>query len=264
MARPFSHASWRELLAAPAPGSHLVQIYDNDEFLVRAVGHFAAEGLRRGEVVALTGTAAHVKDIRRALTSLDIDTQAAEQREQLMVVSDAEAAAQAILKDGLPDAELFHDLTTPVIEKAKADARYSGMRWWGELSNIYYRRGDMRAVLLDEDAGDEAVRRHGIALLCTLEYDRFDASGYDTLHGVCCRHSHVIPADDYVRHRLAVNRAVEEVLGRIEGPLLRSLLAWTPPRCDLPSSQALLFWIRENLPDQFERVLSRARELQHA
>ena len=27
---------------------------------------------------------------------------------------------------------------------------------------------------------------------------------------MCCKHSHVIPAEDYVRYRLAVNRAIAE------------------------------------------------------
>lgn len=255
------HASWHELLAEPGRGAHMVQIYDNDEFLVRAVGHFAAEGFRSGEVVALTGTAEHVRAIRGALAALDIDTEAAEKREQL-VVTDAEDAANAILKDGLPDADLFAGLTTPIIEKAQSDPRYSGIRWWGEISNVFYRRGDTAAVLLDEEAGDAAVRRHGIALLCTLQYDRFDPTDYETLQGVCCRHTHVIPADNYASYRLAVNRAIEEVLGRIEGALLRSLLSWAGPGADVSSPQALLFWVRETLPQHFERVLSRARELQ--
>jgi hypothetical protein len=38
------HASWQELLASPAPGTHILQIYDNDEFLASAVAFFAAEG----------------------------------------------------------------------------------------------------------------------------------------------------------------------------------------------------------------------------
>jgi hypothetical protein len=59
-----------------------------------------------------------------------------------------------------------------------------------------------------------------------------------------------------VRHRLAVNRAIAEVLGEIRGPLLQSLLSWKGLGCDLPSSQAQLFWVRETLPERFEEVLS--------
>jgi hypothetical protein len=76
---------------------------------------------------------------------------------------------------------------------------------------------------------------------------------------MCCAHTHVIPAEDYVRHRLAVNRAIAEIIGEIEGPLLQSLLSWNGLSCDLPTSQALLFWVRETLPEQFPPVLARAK-----
>ena len=37
------------------------------------------------------------------------------------------------------------------------------------------------------------------------------------------------------------------------------LLSWKGLGCDLPSSQALLFWIREAMPEQFQAVLSRVK-----
>jgi hypothetical protein len=65
-----------------------------------------------------------------------------------------------------------------------------------------------------------------------------------------------------VRHRLAVNRAIAEVVGEIKGPLLQSLLSWKGLTCELPSSQALLFWIRESMPERLQDVLARARAYQ--
>ena len=76
---------------------------------------------------------------------------------------------------------------------------------------------------------------------------------------MCAQHSHAIPTADYVRHRLAVNRAVAEVIGDIKGPLLQSLLSWKGLGCDLPSSQALLFWLCEAMPEKFREVLSRTK-----
>lgn len=93
--------------------------------------------------------------------------------------------------------------------------------------------------------------------------NRFDPAGYEgLLKDLCSRHSHFIPAEDYVRHRLAVNRAIAEVVGEIKGPLLQSLLSWKGLTCELPSSQAILFWIRDTLPEHFRDVLSRARAYQ--
>jgi hypothetical protein len=131
------------------------------------------------------------------------------------------------------------------------------------MSNVMHQHGDTRGALLAEDLADAAAKKHGIGILCSYLCDRFEPLGYDgLLPDLCRRHSHAIPAEDYVRHRLAVNRAVAEVLGDIRGPLLQSLLSWQGLACDLPSSQALLFWIREALPERFCEVLMRAKAYQ--
>lgn len=236
------HASWQQLLEAPLPASHIVQLYDSDDFLTRAVAYFAAEGLRRGEAVLLTGTQPHLDGIRRALSSLGVEADATAGSGQL-ALSDADRG-----------------IDTTLVARLSADARFSGVRWWGELSNLARLRGNRRAAAAMENLGDELAKRHGIRLFCSYLFDRFDRKGYDAdLGGICARHSHVIPAADYVRHRLAVNRAIAEVIGEIRGPLLQSLLSWRGLVCDLPSSQALLFWVRDALPEYFDAVLSRAR-----
>ena len=66
-----------------------------------------------------------------------------------------------------------------------------------------------------------------------------------------------------MRHRLAVNRALAEVVGEIKGPLLQSLLSWKGLTCDLSSSQAILFWVRDAMPEHFHDVLARAKAYQH-
>jgi hypothetical protein len=167
---------------------------------------------------------------------------------------------EALLRDGMPNAARFEAISAAAVEKARGVGRFSGLRWWGETSNFLLQQGEPRAALALEDLGTAAARKHGAAMLCSFLFDRFDPHGYDgILRDTCCKHSHVIPAEDYVRYRLAVNRAIAEILGEIKGPLLQSLLSWQGMACDLPSSQALLFWIRETLPDQFHSVLARVK-----
>jgi hypothetical protein len=253
------HASWQELLASPAAAHHIVQIFDNDDFLAAAVALFAAEGLRRGEAVRLTGSAAHLQGVRRALDSAGADTEAALRREQLVLV-DVQDALRALCEGGRLDPARFSAVAGDGLRKAHADARFSGMRWWGEISNVMHQHGNTRDALAAEELADQLRRQHGVRILCSYHLDKFDPAGYDgILKEVCCRHSHVIPAQDYVRHRLAVNRAIAEVVGEIRGPLLQSLLTWQGLGCNLPSSQALLFWIREAMPEQFQAVLSRVK-----
>lgn len=244
-------------MGAPAAGSHLLQIYDNEEFLAAAAGLFAAEGLARGEAVVLNGTDDNVCRVRAALRSRDVDVDAAFARGQIVVVP-VPARVEEILWDGPMDERRFEELTAGSVAKLAADPRFGGIRWWGETSSCFYQRGHEKAALACEELGNVAARKYAMALLCSFLCDRFDAALYHgVLRRMCQRHTHLIPANDYVRHRLAVNRAIAEVLGEIRGPLLQSLLSWTHSGCELPSSEAVLFWLRDTLPDHLHPVLAR-------
>jgi hypothetical protein len=238
--------SWKDLLASPARASHILQLYDSQDFLANAVAHFAAEGLTRGEAVLLTGTKEHLGDIRRELRLADVDADAAVRSGQL-TLSDVHESLAAVVPQG-------------TLEQALGDPRFGGVRWWGEISNTLYHRGEREACLRAEKLGDAAAKKYGATLFCSFLCDKYDARGYDRgLKDMCCVHSHVIPAEDYVRHRLAVNYAIADVIGELKGSLLQSLASWEGVTCSLPSSQALLFWLRETLPERFEAVLKRAR-----
>jgi hypothetical protein len=256
------HASWQELLAAPPPASHVVQICDSSDFLVAGVTLFATEGLRAGQAVLLFGTQAHLLAVHRALAAAGADPDAALRAGQLSV-SDAHEAVAAVMVDGRLDPARVDAVAGGTLRKLKADARFTGVRWWGEVSNLMHAQGDTQAALAAEALADALTKRLGARLLCSYCLDKFDADAYDgVLKDVCAQHSHAIPTADYVRHRLAVNRAVAEVIGDIKGPLLQSLLSWKGLGCDLPSSQALLFWLREAMPEKFRDVLSRAKAYQ--
>lgn len=236
-----------------------MQIYDGDDFLAAGVGLFAAEGLSRGEAVLLIGTQQHLRALRDALAARGVDVDSAVTRGQLRL-SDVHEGIAAVMVEGMPERARFQAVAGAALAKAGSDPRYSGVRWWGEMSQQLHQAGNDRAALAAEELAAALARAHGCTILCSYCLDRFDARAYDgMLRDVCACHSHVIPAEDYVRHRLAVNRAVAEVIGEIKGALLQSLLSWKGLGCELPSSQALLFWVRDAMPERFQDVLVRAR-----
>jgi hypothetical protein len=238
-----SSSSWKAVLASPPRASHILQLYGSNDFLTAAVAHFAAEGVRNREAVLLTGTKAHLATIDRELAWMGVRAE-----EGQLVRDDAHQALERVVPHR-------------AFEDALADPRFTGVRWWGEITNILCQRGDHAAGLAAEREGDEAARKYGATIFCSYMSDRFDPRAYDdTLMSLCCLHSHVIPADDYALHRQAVNRAVADVVGDIRGTLLQSLNSWKGLACDLPSSQAILFWLRESLPEKFDAVLERARD----
>lgn len=254
-----AHTSWRELLCAPPPAAHVLQLYDNDPFLTRAVAYFAAEGLGNGEAVLLTGTPAHLEAIRAELGAAGVDATAALRNGQL-VEGDVHEQIGRVMRARSLDADRFRSASARAMEPLLADTRFAGVRWWGEITTTLIAHGEREAGLAAERLADVTAKRYGARVLCSCPCDRYDAQAYgEALCELCSVHSHVIPAEDYVRHRLAVNRAIAEVIGELRGSVLQSLASWRGLGCSLPSSQALLFWLRDAMPERFEAVLERAR-----
>ncbi len=124
-------SSWKELLAFPPRASHVVQIYDHQDFLATAVGHYAAEGLARGEAVVLLGTQDHLAGVRRWLARRAIDVDAATQSGQLSL-QDVHAALAAMCPGGALDPDIYDLIVERGLERAACDARFTGLRLWGE------------------------------------------------------------------------------------------------------------------------------------
>ncbi|MEA3195425.1 MAG: hypothetical protein QOD26_3758 [Betaproteobacteria bacterium] len=257
-----SATSWRGLLADPGENGHIVQLYQDDEFYGEAICHFTAEGIARGESVILVATQPHWKNISGRLRSKGFNLDQLFRQGQLTLL-DAEQTLPKFMLAGLPDGDIFKPLAKQTIARARAGGKYPRVRWWGEMVNNLYVDGNPAGSHRLEEFFDEVAHEENIAIFCSFFMDKFDPKVYDQAFGnVCCTHSHVIPADDYAHHRLTVNRAIADVVGNVRGPLLKSLVSWQNKGALMPSSQALLLWIRDKMPEHFAPVLARARELE--
>jgi hypothetical protein len=254
--------SWRKLLSEPGENGHIVQLYQDEEFYGEAISHFAAEGLTRGESIILVATKPHWQNISGRLRGKGFDPEALFRQGQLTLL-DADETLPKFMLGNLPDGDIFKPLAIQTIARARAGGKFRRVRWWGEMVNCLYVDGNVRGSNRLEEYFDEVAHEENIAIFCSFLMDKFDPKIYDEAFGnVCSTHSHVIPVDDYAHHRITVNRAVAEVVGDIKGTLLQSLISWQKSPSLMPSSQALLLWVREHLPQHFEPVLARARELE--
>jgi len=251
---------WKELLANPGLRGHIVQLYQDDEFLGEAVSHFAAEGLVRRESIIIVATASHWDDISRRLHHKGFDIADLVRRGQLTVL-DADETLPKFLVDSMPDARTFKDLAQTTIKKARAGNYYPRVRWWGEMVNVLYVNGNGRGSNRLEELFDEVAHEESIAIFCSFLMDKFDRNVYDgPLQNVCRTHAHLIPTENYDRHREYVDRAAADVFGGLDKSLLRSVFStqWTGP--EMPSSQAFLLCLKEAMPDMADRVLALARQ----
>jgi hypothetical protein len=256
---------WDGLLADAGPRDHIVQLYQDQQFLNRAVCRFAAGAIANGEGVILVPTAAHWEAFRPRLEAEGVDVNAAQGRGQLTVV-DADELLPRFMKDAMPDAPVFLGLAANVIASAQGEGRYPRVRWWGEMVNVLWEQGNVAASMNLEDQFDRLAKQHEIAIFCSFVMDNFDNEVHSRLlPRLGQNHSHLIPVQDYARLERAVGDALRQTVGADDARVIeQQLLAGFTPAFKMPRSQALLLALRESLPDVAESVLARSRALYHA
>ena len=253
---------WSRLLADAAPRDHIVQLYQDQDFLNRAVCRFAAAALANGEAVILVPTLAHWNAFRPRLEAEGVDVEAVQGRGQLTVV-DADELLPRFMREAMPDAPVFLGLAADVIARARGAGRYPKVRWWGEMVNVLWERGDVAASMTLEDLFDQLAHGHDIAIFCSFLMDNFNGDVHARmLPRLGENHSHLIPVEDYARLERAVADALRETVGPDEAPVLEGqLLSRYPAPFHMPRPQALLLALRQVLPLVADAVLQRSRTL---
>jgi hypothetical protein len=253
---------WDGIVADAAPSDHIVQLYQDESFLSRAVCRFAGAALANGEGLILVPTLAHWNLFRPRLEAEGVDVEAARERGQLTVV-DADAFLPRFMRDAMPDSPLFLGLAADVISQARAGGRYPKVRWWGEMVNVLWERGNVAASMSLEDLFDQLGRSQDVALFCSFLMDNFNGDVHaHMLPRLGTNHSHLVPVEDYARLERAVAEALQEIVGAEEAQVLDGrLLAEYQQPFAMPRAQALLLALRQVLPAVANPVLERSREL---
>jgi hypothetical protein len=253
---------WDQVVADAAPCDHIVQLYQDEDFLNRAVCRFAGAALANGEGIILVPTLTHWNGIRPRLEAEGVDVEAARERGQLTVV-DADEFLPRFIQHAMPDSPVFLGLAADVIGQSRAGSRYPKVRWWGEMVNVLWERGDVAASMALEDLFDQLGKKHEVALFCSFLMDNFNGEVHTRmLPRLGTNHSHLIPVEDYSRLERAVADALRETVGPAEARFLETrLLSECPPPFEMPRAQALLLALRQVLPTVADPVLQRSRTL---
>jgi DcmR-like sensory protein len=253
---------WDRLVADARPHDHIVQLYQDQEFLNRAVCRFAGAALANGEGLILVPTLTHWNAFRPRLEAEGVDVDAARERGQLTVV-DADGFLPRFMREGMPDSPVFLGLAAEVIGQSRDGDRYPKVRWWGEMVGVLWEQGNVAASLHLEDLFDQLGRKHDVALFCSFLMDNFDGEVHThMLPRLGTSHSHLIPVEDYARLERAVVHALQETVGGEEARVLESrLLSDYEQPLEMPRGQALLLALRQVLPTVAAPVMQRSREL---
>src|SRR2546425_423688 len=199
-------------LARPAAGDHIVQFYEDEQFLFDAVAHFTGAGLAAGEPVLIVATKPHRMAFAQVLrhNGCRIEDAVAS---GLLTMLDAHEMLLRFMVGNELDAERFYSVLGAVIQSSRQGRSRARVRVFGEMVDLLWRGGNRAAAILLEELWNELARLHSFTLLCAYSMGNFYMPGDGELFDkVCSRHSHVIPGNE----RIALRSLEHEVQQRKE------------------------------------------------
>ncbi len=251
--------SCAELLDNVDPEEHLVQLYGKDDrLLTRNITRFLSEGLRRGDGLITIATAEHSGSVARQLRQEPGYPKAV--LEGRLVFLDAQATLDRLLIGGQPDRDLFERVVGDALKGVQERAGHTGIRAYGEMVGLLWKAGQREAAIRLEGYWNSLLRSSNISLFCAYPIDIFAEEFHSAnVDAVLCAHTHMVPIDDELE--LALGRAMDEVLGE-RVAALRALIKANhrPSWGEVPRSESIILWLRNNLPGSASQIVSLARQ----
>ena len=164
--------AWGDLLVHPREGDHLVELYGNDDRLLAThVGRYLAAGLRRLDGLVVIATPAHAKAITRYLADTEpVGAPEAERVGRLRYL-DAATTLSRLLKDGRPDATLFHSVVSEPLREARRRSGSGQVRAFGEMVGLLWTEGRHADAATLEGFWNAALLESGCSLYCAYPID---------------------------------------------------------------------------------------------
>jgi hypothetical protein len=253
---------WQRALDWAQPERHFVQFYRSDEPLLnRTVGRFFWDGLLRGDTLVAIATPERRECLVNQLVRLGADVASAIEERQLVLIDGEELLAEFMV-NGQPDWERFQSSIANVLGRLRPSDPDAVIRAYGEMVGILWQAGNRAAAIRLEEHWNRLLHRGGVLLFCGYPIDILDNDDHcDDLEAVLCNHTHVMPAAADNSLHLAVNRAMDELLGT-EADAVRGRIEAQSAATEtvVPAAEGSILWLVKNLPKEAAAILDRARK----
>lgn len=253
---------WEKLLERPEPYGHLIQLYgDEDLSAPRSASRYLMNGLRNRDGLLVIADDPNGKAIRRQLELDGMDVEAAIRDNQISFAG-ARDTLSLFMRDGQPDWKLFESALGTAMGHVRSKLVGSGLRIYSDIAGILWNSGQFAAANRVEQFLNKFLGRSSFSLFCGYGIDIF-GKDFNIAHvdALLCAHTHLLPGVDG-QLEPALSLAMDQILGS-KAQDLKSLIKanFHPSWAVIPSGEATVLWLRNNLPEHADRIISRAREL---
>ena len=175
---------WGEI----APCQHIVQLYEDDGVFLDTLWGFVGGGLRVGDGVIVIATAELVKALEARLSSF-LDLRLRKSQDQYIPL-EAEPTLSRFMRNGWPDEELFGELVSDLLTRARGDGRH--VRAFGEMVALLWARGEQGATVRLEHLWHQFCQAQSFSLLCSYPRAGFTKDASASLRAICQAHSSLL------------------------------------------------------------------------
>src|SRR6185295_6442812 len=142
--------SRQDVLPHPGACDHLVQFCGDEATLARSVGTYLREGADAGERMIVIATADHVRLFTENLQQSGVDASALLRDGRLQML-DAAQTLSRIMVGSEPDRSRFDEIVGNLVRSTREAARPAGLRAYGEMVNLLWKGGNLRAAIKLEE-----------------------------------------------------------------------------------------------------------------
>jgi hypothetical protein len=175
---------WGEI----APCDHFVQLYEENDIFLEALEGFVSGGIHSGDSVIVIATPTNRKALDNRLKAQGLDLMAVVAQDQYITLDAEETLSKFIVK-GWPDDELFTEVVTGLITRARGNGRR--VRAFGEMVAILWARGDTAATVRLEYLWENLCQKEGFSLFCAYPKAGFTQNKRAAISAICATHTKV-------------------------------------------------------------------------
>ena len=183
-----SHLSpvfWGEI----APCQHIAQFYEHDGVLIDTLSAFVHGGIKAGESVIVIATQPHIEALDLRLNHTGVHVAMSRLTDQYITMVAEEALEKFMVKQW-PDDQLFFNLVTELIERARSSGR--PVRAFGEMVALLWERGNTAATIRLECLWNNVCKNNAFSLFCAYPKSGFTEDVAKSMAEICAAHSRII------------------------------------------------------------------------
>jgi len=198
-------------------GEHVVQFYDQQEDLARAVGDYLSAAVTAHQVAIVIATEEHRQAFEAEMASAGADTAQARRDGSIIWLDAAETLARFV-HEGQVDRDGFREVVGSLVRHAAQTRR--GVKAYGEMVALLWEAGHVLGAIELEKLWNGLAAELSFSLFCAYHINSAAGEEHaDALHEVCRLHTAVID-DAKARFRaapdapFAARRFLAGLLGR--------------------------------------------------